>query len=85
MVRNNEVRCSHVHSLPEQARFDMTVRFDHAAKGPIEPLPDSRSIVGKRRWLDDHSPAATIKLAALLVLVWMGAVILFALLLARRM
>jgi len=75
---------SHVHSLPTQVRFDMTVRFDHAAKAPIEPLPVSRSIVGKRGWLDDRSPAATIKLGALLMLVWLGALILFALLLARR-
>ena len=63
----------------------MTVQFNHAAKGSIEPLPVSRSGVGKRRWLDDRSPAATIKLAVLLILVWMGALILFALLLARRL
>jgi hypothetical protein len=75
----------HVLSLPEQARFDMTVPFNHAAKTSIEPLPAGSSISGKRRWLDDHSPAATIKLAALLMVVWMGALILFALLLARRM
>jgi len=74
---------SHVHSLPTQVRFDMTVRFDHAAKAPIEPLPVSRSIVGKRGWLDDRSPAATIKLAPCSCW-YVGALILFALLLARR-
>jgi hypothetical protein len=63
----------------------MTVQFDHAAKGPIDHLPAARSVAGKRRWLDDHSPAATIKLGVLLMLVWMGALILFALLLTRRM
>ncbi len=67
-----------------QVRFDMTVPFDHAAKAPIEPLPVSRSIVGKSKWLDNRSPMATIKLGVLLMLVWMGALIVFALLLARR-
>ena len=62
----------------------MTIPFDHAAKAPVEALPASRSIVRKRRWLDDRSRAATIKLGALLMLVWMGALILFAFLLARR-
>jgi len=62
----------------------MTVPFDHAAKAPIEPLPVSRSIVGKSKWLDNRSPMATIKLGALLMLVWLRALILFALLLARR-
>jgi hypothetical protein len=63
----------------------MTVQFDHAAKAPVAPLPAARSVAKKRRWLDDHSPVATIKLGMLLILVWMGALILFALLLARRM
>jgi len=67
-----------------QVRFDMTVPFDHVAKAPIERLPVSRSIVGKPKWLDDRSPMATIKLGALLMLVWMGALIVFALLLAQR-
>ena len=58
----------------------MTVPFDHAAKASIEPLPVSRSIAGKRSWLEHHSPATTIKLAALLMMVWMGALVLFALL-----
>ena len=62
----------------------MTVPFDHAAQGSIDPLPVSRPSAGRRRWLDDRSPAATIKLGLLLMLVWMGALILFALLLARR-
>jgi hypothetical protein len=63
----------------------MTIRFDHAAKAPIEPLPVSRSIRRKRGWLDDRSPMPTIKLAVLLMLVWLGALVLFAMLLARRM
>jgi hypothetical protein len=63
----------------------MAVQFDHAGKAPVAPLPAARSVARKRRWLEDHSPAATIKLAMLLMLVWMGALILFALLLARRM
>jgi hypothetical protein len=71
-----------IHSQ-HQVRFDMTIPFDHA-KAPIESLPVSRPMVRKRGWLDDRSPAATIKLGALLMLVWMGALILFALLLARR-
>jgi hypothetical protein len=62
----------------------MTVRFDHGAKAPIEPLPVSRSIIRKRNWLDNRSPTATIVLGAMLMLVWMGALIGFALLLARR-
>jgi hypothetical protein len=63
----------------------MTIPFDHAAKAPIEPLPVSRSIGRKRGWLDHHSPMPTIKLAVLLMLVWLGALVLFAMLLARRM
>jgi hypothetical protein len=62
----------------------MTVPFDHGAKAPIEPLPVSRSIIGKRKWLDDRSPMATIALGALFMFVWMGALIGFALLFARR-
>jgi hypothetical protein len=62
----------------------MTVPFDHRAQRPIEPLSASRSIIGKRRWLDDRSPMATIVLGALFMSVWMGALIGFAVLLARR-
>jgi hypothetical protein len=62
----------------------MTIPFDHGAKAPIETLPVSRSIIGKRKWLDDQSPMAAIALGALFMLVWMGALIGFALLVARR-
>jgi hypothetical protein len=62
----------------------MTVPFHHGAKAPIKPLPVSRSMIGKRKWLDDRSPMATFVLGALLMLVWMGALIGFALAFARR-
>jgi hypothetical protein len=62
----------------------MTIPFVHGAEAPIEPLPVSRSMIGKRRWLDDRSPMMTIVLGAFFMLVWMGALIGFALLFARR-
>jgi hypothetical protein len=40
-------------------------------------------MIGKRKWLDDRSPMATVALAVLFMLVWMGALIGFALLFAR--
>jgi hypothetical protein len=61
----------------------MTVQFDHSAEAPIEPLPVTRSIIGKRKRLDDRSPMATVALGVLFVLVWMGALIGFALLFTR--
>jgi hypothetical protein len=40
-------------------------------------------MIGKRKWLDDRSPMATVALGVLFMLVWMGALIGFALLFAR--
>jgi hypothetical protein len=61
----------------------MAVSFEHRTQGRIEPLSKSRSS-GKRRWLDGRPPMATMALGALLMSVWLGALIGFALLLARR-
>jgi len=61
----------------------MTVPLVHGPKA-IPSLPSSRTTVGKRKWLDDRSPMATVTVGALLILVWMGALIGFYLLLARH-
>jgi hypothetical protein len=61
----------------------MAVSFEHRTRGRIEPLSKSRSI-GKRRWLDGRPPMTTIVLGALLMSVWLGALIGFAVMFARR-
>jgi hypothetical protein len=60
----------------------MAVSFEHHTQERIEPRSKSRSF-GKRRWLDGRLPMATIVLGALLMSVWLGALIGFAVLLAR--
>jgi hypothetical protein len=61
----------------------MAVFFEHRTRRRIEPLSSSRSIA-KPKWLDGWPPLATIVLGALLMSVWLGALIGFAVLLARR-
>jgi hypothetical protein len=70
-------------ALQNSAEVDMAVSFEHRTRRRIEPLSNSRSI-GKRKWLDGRPPMATIVLGALLMSVWLGALIGFAVLLARR-
>jgi anti-sigma factor RsiW len=71
-----------IHSLQDSSEVDMAVSFEHHTQERIEPRPKSRSI-GKRRWLDGRPPLATVVLGALLMSVWLAALIGFAVLLAR--
>jgi len=61
----------------------MTVPLAHGSK-VINSVAGARSRAGKRRWVDDRSPMATVALSALLILVWMAALTGFYFLLARH-
>jgi hypothetical protein len=62
----------------------MTVPLVHGSKA-IGPLHRSHATTsGTRSWFDDRSPMATIAVAAILILVWMGALIGFYLAVARH-
>ena len=62
----------------------MTVPLVHGSKA-IRPLPRPRATTSeKRRRFDERSPMATVAVAALLILVWMGALIGFYLAVARH-
>jgi hypothetical protein len=60
----------------------MTVPLVHGSK-TIRSLPRPHA-KASGRWFDDRSPMATVAVAALLILVWMGALIGFYLAVARH-
>ena len=60
----------------------MTVPLVHGSKA-IRSLPRPRATTSGRRF-DDPSPIATVAVAMLLILVWMGALIGFYLAVARH-
>jgi hypothetical protein len=60
----------------------MTVPLVHGSKA-IRSLPGPRATTSGRRF-DDRSPMATVAVAAVLILVWMGALIGFYLAVARH-
>jgi hypothetical protein len=60
----------------------MTVPLVHGSKA-IRSLPRPRAAISGS-WFDDRSPMATVAVAALLILVWMGALIGFYLAVARH-
>jgi hypothetical protein len=62
---------------------EMTVPLVHGSKS-VGSLREPSSKAGKRKWLDDRSPMATVAVGVLLILVWMGALIGFYLLFARH-
>jgi hypothetical protein len=62
---------------------EMTVPLVHGSKA-VESLREPSLKAGKRKWLDDRSPMATVAVGVLLILVWMGALIGFYLLFARH-
>ena len=58
----------------------MTLPFEHHAKAQIESFSFYPPAPGKRPWLRDRWPVATIALGTSLTLVWLGTlVLLFAL------
>jgi hypothetical protein len=58
----------------------MTLPLDDRAAGAMQPLQVSVLSVGRRRWLRNRWPAATVVLGALFTLIWLGALtLLFAL------
>jgi hypothetical protein len=61
----------------------MTVPLAHGSK-VINTVTGIRSKAARHRWIDDRSPMATVALSALLILVWMGALVGFYFLLARH-
>ena len=62
---------------------EMTLPFDHSTHTTLPPRPYiPRS--EKLRWLRRHWPLATITAAVFIMLIWMGALMCFALMFARR-
>ena len=62
---------------------DMTLPFDHGTHTTLAPRPYvPRS--ERLKWLRRHWPLATITAAVFIMLIWMGALMFFALMFARH-